>query len=357
MTETLEMKINKNTEIVFDFYVDKILSLVKIKNKNVILIGLGNTKFIKLIKSVAKNVCIIDHCLPFERDYKLTDEYQLEIDIKKYLEKNNMPKFDVAIMNPPYGGICKKIYELIYKNKFIKSLVSINPAEYWEFIPYLKNTNPAFFNNLKTIDIIDHKEFCEIFDIGNAVTGNGCIVKFDYTSDNTKNQIKKFVNMFADNNTLSILNKFIANTPGSIVANKGVEQNKTQKAWEANYKRYKKYGNYTKIYTWHLADNPTDMIICPEDGNGKSIIGFKTKKELDNFISSLTCWPYYFAKYITTTDNAKMLSYCPFMQDYTQPWDDKRFCKYFGITGYISDTEAEPNSEWETILNTMKEYV
>ena len=93
--------------------------------------------------------------------------------------------FDVAIMNPPYGGICKKIYELIYKNKFVKSLISINPAEYWEFIPYLKNTNPAFFNNLKNIDIIDHKKFCEIFDIGNAVTGNGCIVKFDYTSDNT----------------------------------------------------------------------------------------------------------------------------------------------------------------------------
>ena len=108
MSETLEMKINKNTEIVFDFYVDKILQLVKIKNKNVILIGLGNTKFIKLIKSVAKNVCIIDHCLPSWRDYKLTDENQLEIDIKKYLEKNNMPKFDVAIMNPPYGGICKK---------------------------------------------------------------------------------------------------------------------------------------------------------------------------------------------------------------------------------------------------------
>ena len=70
------MKINKNTEIVFDFYVDKILPLVEIKNKNVILIGLGNTKFIKFIKSIAKNVCIIDHCLPFERDYKLTDAYQ-----------------------------------------------------------------------------------------------------------------------------------------------------------------------------------------------------------------------------------------------------------------------------------------
>ena len=31
MSETLEIKINKNTEIVFDFYVDKILPLVKLK--------------------------------------------------------------------------------------------------------------------------------------------------------------------------------------------------------------------------------------------------------------------------------------------------------------------------------------
>jgi hypothetical protein len=43
------------------------------------------------------------------------------------------------------------------------------------------------------------------------------------------------------------------------------------------------------------------------------------------------------------------------MQDYTQPWDDKRFCEFFGITGYIDDDNAEPGSEWEIILNTMKE--
>ena len=45
----------------------------------------------------------------------------------------------------------------------------------------------------------------------------------------------------------------------------------------------------------------------------------------------------------------------PYMQDYTQPWDDKRFCEFFGITGYIDDDNAEPGSEWEIILNTMKE--
>lgn len=41
--------------------------------------------------------------------------------------------------------------------------------------------------------------------------------------------------------------------------------------------------------------------------------------------------------------------------DYTQPWTDKRFCEYFKITGYIDDEHAEPGSEWETILNEMKE--
>ena len=32
------------------------------------------------------------------------------------------------------------------------------------------------------------------------------------------------------------------------------------------------------------------------------------------------------------------------------------FCEYFGITGYIDDDHAEPDSEWEIILKTMEEY-
>lgn len=51
-----------------------------------------------------------------------------------------------------------------------------------------------------------------------------------------------------------------------------------------------------------------------------------------------------------------VLKYIPYMSDYTQPWTDKRFCEYFGITGYIDDDHAEPDSEWEIILKTMEEY-
>ena len=41
------------------------------------------------------------------------------------------------------------------------------------------------------------------------------------------------------------------------------------------------------------------------------------------------------------------------MDDYTEPWTNKRFCDYFGITGYIDDEHAVHNSEWETILNVI----
>ena len=57
------------------------------------------------------------------------------------------------------------------------------------------------------------------------------------------------------------------------------------------------------------------------------------------------------------TDNQNRLDKIPYFGDYTKPWTNGRFCKYFGITGFISDTEAEPGSEWETILETMKKFI
>ena len=63
-----------------------------------------------------------------------------------------------------------------------------------------------------------------------------------------------------------------------------------------------------------------------------------------------------FYKFLNTTDwpGSANSAEIPYMQDYTQPWTDKRFCEYFGITGYIDDDHAVPNSEWEIILNTIK---
>ena len=374
MSETLEMKINKNTEIVFDFYVDKILPLVKIKNKNVILIGLGNTKFIKLIKSVAKNVCIIDHCLPFERDYKLTDAYQLEIDIKKYLEKNNMPKFDVAIMNPPYdGNLHLKILEKVIP--IADKVVNISPID-WLMNPYGGSVYNQYkhlkFNSIENAGLIKN-----IFNLDRA-SYTGGIYTIDKNANLTPDKFlykfisTDFINYIDEKILSSIIKKTIDcdNLENHIVS--GEINDKTKytivmpklvgNPGEKTYKLYVRGSRWDKIFYKGLYKGKTASETKKKLKNVKNYtifdyIEFDTKNEAENWIKSGETNFIKFMQIIQSVDANRRCSHTPYMQDYTQPWTDKRFCEYFGITGYISDTEAEPNSEWEIILNTMKEYV
>ena len=342
MSETLEMKINKNTEIVFDFYVDKILSLVKIKNKNVILIGLGNTKFIKLIKSVAKNVCIIDHCLPFERDYKLTDEYQLEIDIKKYLEKNKMPKFDVAIMNPPYdGSLHLEIMEHVIPNS--KEVIDISPVR-WLQDPLAKlKSNSDYKKYEETIskkidscEIIKSEIANKLFNISFGELGIYKISNGGFKYD------------FAQNN--SLVNKFISKNDITFM------DVATKEGYRGKYK-----SNYFGIINSHYGDTSAwisdnfELFTTKRETNTNKVLFFNNDKEVKNCFNFLNLKALrYFANIIRINQRVPW-QFVPYL-DYSKPWDDKRFCEYFEITGYISDTEAEPGSEWETILNTMKEH-
>lgn len=83
---------------------------------------------------------------------------------------------------------------------------------------------------------------------------------------------------------------------------------------------------------------------------------FDTKEECINFFNSLNTM---FFRYIftqTLIDIHIHPEVYPYMGDYTKPWNNKEFCDYFNITGYISDTEAEKNSEWAEILNKMQVY-
>ena len=373
MSETLEMKINKNTEIVFDFYVDKILPLVEIKNKNVILIGLGNTKFIKLIKSVAKNVCIIDHCLPFERDYKLTDEFQLEIDIKKYLEKNKMPKFDVAIMNPPYdGNLHLKILEKVIP--VADKVVNISPID-WLMNPYGGSVYNQYkhlkFNTIENVGLIKN-----IFNLDRASYTGGIYI-IDKNANLTPDKFlykfisTDFINYIDEKILSSIIKKTIDcdNLENHIVSSEINDKTKytivmpklVGNPGEKTYKLYVRGSRWDKIFYKGLYKGKTASETKKKLKNVKNYtifdyIEFDTKNEAENWIKSGETNFIKFMQIIQSVDANRRCSHTPYMQDYTQPWTDKRFCEYFGITGYIDDEHAEPGSEWETILNTMKDF-
>lgn len=86
-------------------------------------------------------------------------------------------------------------------------------------------------------------------------------------------------------------------------------------------------------------------------------ISFDSELCCKNFIDSLQNTN--FGKYVThqlITNNHINNRNILWLGDYNTPWTDEMLCKHFGITGYINDNLAEPNSEWETILNTINEY-
>lgn len=312
------------------------------KNKNVILIGLGNTKFIKLIKSVANNICIIDHCLPFERNYKLTDAYQLEIDIKKYLEKNNMPKFDVAIMNPPYdGSLHLEIMEHVIPNS--KEVINISPVR-WLQDPLAKlKSNSDYKKYEETIskkidscEIIKSEVANKLFNISFGDLGIYKISNGGFKYD------------FAQNN--SLVNKFISKNDITFM------DVATEEGYRGKYK-----SNYFGIINSHYGDTSVwisdnfELFTTKRETNTNKVLFFNNDKEVKNCFNFLNLKALrYFANIIRINQRVPW-QFVPYL-DYSKPWDDKRFCEYFGITGYISDTEAEPNSEWEIILNTMKEH-
>lgn len=286
-----------------------------------------------------------------------------------------MPKFDVAIMNPPYdGNLHLKILEKIIP--IADKVVNISPID-WLMNPYGGSVYNQYknlkFNSIENVGLIKN-----IFDGLDRSTYTGGIYTIDKNANITPDKFlykfisTDFINYIDEKILSSIIKKTIDcdNLENHIVS--GEIDNKTKytivmpklvgNPGEKTYKLYVKGSRWDKIFYKGLYKGKTASETKKKLKNVKNYtifdyIEFDTKNEAENWIKSGETNFIKFMQIIQSVDANRRCSHTPYMDDYTQSWTDKRFCEYFGITGYISDTEAEPNSEWETILNTMKEYV
>ena len=251
-------------------------------------------------------------------------------------------KFDVAIMNPPYdGNLHLKILEKVIP--VADKVVNISPARWLQdpLAKYKKNSDYNKFENsiskkIENIKIIPAVQSNKIFNIS---FGNMAILLigkggFDYNTFNNN----VFVNKIVNKCSLSIMDK--STKEGSKVAI---------------------LPKYFGIINSHLGDTTrwiSDNFILfttYRETYVNKLIQFETQAEVINCFNYLnsTVMRYYA---IQARENQRVpWQFVPYL-DFTKQWTDKRFCEYFGITGYIDDDHAEPGSEWETILKTIKQY-
>ena len=285
-------------------------------------------------------------------------------------------KFDVAIMNPPYdGNLHLKILEKVIP--IADKVVNISPVS--QLVNCVntfkdgKNDTKKYFagigKHLKSCGkIFSIEEALQIF-TGARITNPLAIQVYEISY----NSIEECERVNSHNGMKAIVKKVYDYSHDVDNIENHLESNKKDGyrikfgrigggTWTA-FRPHTLDAFKEVIYDGLLTDGRPHWQMCSVNQYTKKTeelpesLPFTTKAEAQNFIDS------YNTKFLKTclgflhVDMHIHPEYLPYMPDYTQPWTDKRFCEYFGITGYIDDEHAEPDSEWETILNTMKEYV
>ena len=251
-------------------------------------------------------------------------------------------KFDVAIMNPPYdGNLHLKILEKVIP--IAKEIVNISPSR-WLEDPLAKYKKASDFNKfedniskkIEKLEIISAAQSNKIFNISFGNMAISLIGKggFDYNTFNNN----VFVNKIVNKCSLSIMDR--STKEGSKVA---------------------VLPKYFGIINSHLGDttrwisNNFNLFTTYRETYVNKLISFATQEEAINcfnYLNSIVMR--YYA--IQARENQRVpWQFVPYL-DFTKQWSNKSLCEYFGITGYIDDDHAEPSSEWEIILKTMKEY-
>ena len=281
-------------------------------------------------------------------------------------EKESM-KFDCVVMNPPYD---KSLHLQILAKalNYATEVVNISPIR-WLQDPFAQEKHSElkrFENNickkLNNVEIVNSREASDMFginvysDLGIYTAGCG----FDYANfwkiGRAYNEID-IINKICNNTTVDKLNKYVINnvvSKGTYVLISGIAGGRGNKPIY-KYNGIVHDGNVDNNIDFLTAWNTNPKHAAWQKQNYVcDSIKFNSITEAENFYNSYNTKTLTYVCKISCQQQHIQLQKLPFMQDYSKPWTDRDLCEFFNITGYISDTEAEPGSEWETILNSVK---
>ena len=253
-------------------------------------------------------------------------------------------------MNAPYDGqLHLKIFEEAIKHLSKDGVcVSLSPT------PWLAKFNvnrpmakyrKTFNGKIKTIETVDHATANAMFGTGNSIEELGI---YTVTNDNSTpvDLMNYGFNTAAEKSLYNKINMMNPKT-GVITYNKCKYNDKYGMVSSKNTKAVRKPFD-VPIYTWHGGKTCKEAVLMLKSKKKVSmVLYFNSQVEHDNFINSLdtTFMNWYYHTFVVPGD-CKIINYMFRMSDYTQPWDDARFYKFFNIT----------SEEQEEIDRTMEKY-
>ena len=258
-------------------------------------------------------------------------------------------KFDCIIMNPPYSRNLhlKILAEAIKHLKDEKSVcVNLSPITWagkHNICQPKGEWRKKLNGKINSLDFIEHRNANDMFGTGNAIedlaittyknNGTFDIINYGFTSQLEESLFKK-INIFRKDGTIFTLNQAI----GKSSYGSGNGKNVIRKKYDV------------PIYTWHSGKTCSEAVLNTKVSDVEKCavtFRFNSENERINFINSLdtTFMNWYYKMFIVPGD-CKIVGYMFRMEDYTEPWTDERFYKFFNITP----------AEQKVIEDTMEKY-
>ena len=304
---------------------NSVVLLYKLDNLSCIynIINMNSKTHYVVVSNTAVNTA-----LQIVLDKSIDVEYIKEFDFKK----TDM-KFDCIIMNPPYmrNLHLKILAEAIKHLKDEKSMcVNLSPITWagkHNICQPKGEWRKKLNGKINSLDFIEHRNANDIFGTGNAIedlaittyknNGTFDIINYGFTSQLEASLFKK-INIFKKDGTIFTLSQ----ATGKSAYGSGNGKNVIRKKYDV------------PIYTWHGGKTCKEAVLMLDSNKKVSmVLYFNSQVEHDNFINSLdtTFMNWYYQMFVVPGDY-KIINYMFRMSDYSQPWTDERFYKFFNIT-------------------------
>lgn len=246
-------------------------------------------------------------------------------------------KFDVVVMNPPFcNGLHLKILQGIIPAVDFEhggQIECIHPAAWMQFPT---RGRPGFMNDLiDDFDMIERKDANEMFDIdgGDLVVTSLKKGGLSFSSNAVSDKFFccfKFNSRFADSWKIvkSIYEKVVAKCPVGTYQSKLTKNPKTNFTLRQNYgMAFSDHNSNGGCNGFRCVRQFFNSCLATTENPHVRFLNFATEQERYN------AWQSYltkFARFCIAMDESTKL--VPYMDNYQQPWDDKRFYEYFELT-------------------------